>query len=99
MPDGRNIPYRREEGTFQQHIDQFLHEEPATGANTTVLGSLFCRAVPTSDAILDIYPSAFLHTCASHQEDTDEDEEIKHLEYEMLRVRNALAAVKVDHAN
>ncbi|KAG1730563.1 hypothetical protein EDD22DRAFT_852992 [Suillus occidentalis] len=99
MPDGRNIPYQREEGTLQQRIDRFLHEGPATGANATVLGSLFCCAALTSDAILDIDLSAFLQTCTSHQEDTDEDEEIKHLEYEMVKVRDALTMVKVDRAN
>ena len=99
MPDGRGIPYRREDGTFQQRIDRYLHEGPATGSNATVLGSLFCRAAPTSDAILDIDPSAFMHTCANHQEDSDDDEELRRLEHEMIKAKEAFAAVKVDRAN
>jgi hypothetical protein len=99
MADSHRIPYGREDGTFQECIDKYLQDEPASGANAMVLGSLFCRATPTRDAVLDTDPSAFLHTCASHQEDTDEEEEIKCLECKMVKVKEALAAVKVDRAN
>lgn len=99
MADGRRIPYGREDGTFQERIDKYLRDGPASGANATVLGSLFCRAAPTRNTVLDTDPSAFLHTCASHQEDTDEDEEIKRLECEMVKVKEALTAVKQDRAN
>ncbi|KIK32645.1 hypothetical protein CY34DRAFT_60204, partial [Suillus luteus UH-Slu-Lm8-n1] len=99
MANGRRIPYGREDGTFQERIDKYLHDGLASSANAMVLGSLFCHAAPTSDVVLGIDPSAFLHTCANHQEDTNEDEEIKCLECEMVKVKEALAAVKVDRAN
>jgi hypothetical protein len=49
--------------------------------------------------ILDIDPSAFMHTCANHQEDSDDDEELRRLEHEMIKAKEAFAAVKVDCAN
>ncbi|KAG1831469.1 hypothetical protein EV424DRAFT_1534150 [Suillus variegatus] len=54
MPDGRGIPYRREDGNFQQRIDWFRREGPASGANTTVLGSMFVRALPSVESALGI---------------------------------------------
>ncbi|KIK32852.1 hypothetical protein CY34DRAFT_18761 [Suillus luteus UH-Slu-Lm8-n1] len=99
MANGRQTPYGREDGTFQERINKYLRDRPASGANTTALGSLFCCVAPTSDVVLDINPSAFLHTCANHQEDTNEDEEIKRLECKMVKVKEALTVVKVDRTN
>jgi len=64
MPDDRGIPGRQEEGNFKQHIDNFLRNRPATGANATILSNMYCRAEPTTQVTLDIEPCAFMHTCA-----------------------------------
>ncbi|KAG2062400.1 hypothetical protein BDR06DRAFT_869231 [Suillus hirtellus] len=38
MPDGRGIPYRREDGNFQQCIDRFRREGPATATHKSDKG-------------------------------------------------------------
>lgn len=98
MPDGHGIPYRREDGNFQQHIDHFRREGPTMGANATVLGSMFIHALPAVESVLGIGSPAFMHTCASHQEEDQdsEDEELKHLEHKVVKVWEAFAAVKAD---
>jgi glutamate synthase domain-containing protein 2 len=40
-----------------------------------------------------------MHTCANHQEDSDDDEEVRRLEHEMIKAREVFATVKVDRAN
>ncbi|KAG2092959.1 uncharacterized protein F5147DRAFT_657568 [Suillus discolor] len=81
MPDGHDIPYRREDGNFQQRIDCFIHEGPTMGANAMVLGI---------ESALGIDSPTFMHTCTSHQEEDQdlEDEELKHLEHEIVRPTN-----------
>jgi hypothetical protein len=99
MPDGRGIPGRQEEGNFKQHIDNFLRNGPATGANATILGNMYCHAEPTTQVALDIKPCAFMHTCADTLEDDSGDEELTRLEMEANRAREAFAAVKAGCAN
>jgi hypothetical protein len=48
MPDSRGIPGRQEEGNFKQRIDNFLCNGPATGANTMILGNMYCCTEPTT---------------------------------------------------
>ncbi|KAG1832767.1 hypothetical protein EV424DRAFT_1533451 [Suillus variegatus] len=100
MPDGHGIPYRREDSNFQQRIDRFRREGPASGANATVLGSMFVHALPSVESTLGIDSPAFMHTCASHDEENQdsEDEELKHLELEVVKAREAFATVKADRA-
>jgi hypothetical protein len=76
MPDGRGIPRRQEEGNFKQHIDNFLCNGPATGANATVLGNMYCCTEPTTQVALDIKPCVFMHTCADMLEDDSDNEEL-----------------------
>ncbi|KAG2030962.1 hypothetical protein BDR03DRAFT_1016575 [Suillus americanus] len=97
MPDGSNIPGRQSDGNFKQRIDNFISSGPATGANATVIGGIYCRASPSLDATFDIEPSAFMHTCV--EQDDSDDEELMRLEQEATRAREAFAAVKADRAN
>jgi len=76
MPNGRGIPGRQEEGNFKQRIDNFLHNGPATGTNTMILGNMYCHAEATTQVVLDIEPCAFMHMCADTLEDDSNNKEL-----------------------
>jgi hypothetical protein len=96
MSDGRGIPGFRESGTYQQRIDKFLQQSPATGANATVIAGLYCRSQPEVEVALDIDASAYSLTRAAEETDEVEesDEELNRLEQAAMAACAAYANVR-----
>ena len=75
LPNGNRI--FGPEPTLKEKIDRFLESEKNTPTHSVQAG-LFYRAPPEVECVIEVDPSAFVHTVVDS--DTDEDEDVRRIE-------------------
>jgi hypothetical protein len=87
LTSGDWIPGRASDGTLKDRLDRYHSNKQANEAlpSSSVTAALYVRAATDVDVVLDIDPSAFIHTVAESESDIDEED------VDVLRAAQALA--------